>query len=201
VIPEKYNLLTLEWLKAVRAGGLEALLSMGKRGRPEGRRKDVPGAMMFFQRTCRLCPLLLLVACGTLAATAQSIPVPRFGPRSLDRDADPSGGASVIVPPPKPQVTRTTTYITLTPTREWTSADGKTLMGNLIAFEDMVVESTAGQQAPAPLVPPANPTVIKDGKIRLLVNKKAFVLAMEKLSAADQEVVLQRHEAFKRSAP
>lgn len=35
-----------EWLKAVRTGGLEALLSMGKRGRPEGWRKDVPKKVM-----------------------------------------------------------------------------------------------------------------------------------------------------------
>lgn len=35
-----------EWLKAVRNGGLEELLRMGKRGRPEGWRKDVPENLM-----------------------------------------------------------------------------------------------------------------------------------------------------------
>lgn len=35
-----------EWIKAVRTGGLEALLTMGKRGRPEGWRKDVPPEVM-----------------------------------------------------------------------------------------------------------------------------------------------------------
>ena len=35
-----------EWIKTVRAGGLEALLSKGKRGRPVGWRKDVPAEVM-----------------------------------------------------------------------------------------------------------------------------------------------------------
>ena len=127
-----------------------------------------------------LCAYLI----GSSCLSAQFKP---GGGISLDRDAIP-GGSSAIIPKPAPKTTRTTTYVTLTPDRKWTSSEGKTLQGKLIAFEDMIIEVPVGQ-TPEPSKPPAHPTVIKEGKVRFFINKKPYVLALDKLSAADQEEI------------
>ncbi len=129
------------------------------------------------------------VAC-TLLVGASLLPaqIKPGGGHSFNRDAIPGGSSSVITPTPGPQTTRATTYITLTPERAWTNTEGKTLQGKLIAFEDMVIEMAVGQ-TPTPAKPPAHPTVLRDGKVRLLINKKPFVLPLDKLSAPDQEEI------------
>ena len=106
----------------------------------------------------------------------------------MDREIIPKDTASVTTPKPGPQKQRVTTYITLTEDRGWTNLDGKTLRGKLIAFEDMVVETTA-DRPPVAVSPPAHPTVVKDGKVRLLINGKLFVVAVDTLSVADQEEI------------
>jgi len=110
------------------------------------------------------------------------------GGRSLDREIIPQDTASVVPPKPGPQKYRVTTYITLTEERAWTNLEGKTLRGKLIAFEDMVVETTANRPPPA-VSPPAHPTVMKDGKVRILINRKPFVIAADTLSLADQDEI------------
>jgi hypothetical protein len=58
----------------------------------------------------------------------------------------------------------------------------------LIAFEDLMVESINGAAVKAP-EPPRYPTVVKDGTIRLAVNRKPMVLPLTRLSKEDQEFV------------
>lgn len=140
-----------------------------------------------------LCGLLLFTTC----LSAQIRP---GGGYSLDRDIIPQDSSRVVTPTPGPQTSRATTYITLTAERGWTNSDGKSLQGKLIAFEDMVIEVPAGE-TPEPPKPPAHPTVVKDGKVRLLINKKTFVLPLEKLSAADQEEIRKIESAHARKTP
>ncbi len=100
-----------------------------------------------------------------------------------------AGGVSIVTPDPAsdPNV-RHTTHLVLSDSRQWTSTDGKTLQAKLLAFEDIVVETPKGAQPAAP-VPPANITVIRGGKIRLVTEQKPFELTLERLSQADRDFV------------
>lgn len=94
-----------------------------------------------------------------------------------------SGGSTFRPSPPTNQtVVRTVTHIVLGEPRQWKTADGKTFVGKLIAFEDIV---TQGNQA-APEVP-KNPTIVRDGKARVLVNSKTYEIALEKLGTAERQ--------------
>lgn len=125
-----------------------------------------------------------LVAC--LHAQAPKTPT-AFEPRNIDgsQDIQPN-----IAPSRKKDeiVTRAVTHVVLGDQRQWASADGRTIDAKLIAFEDLVLESKKGV-APAMPDPPTHPTVVRDGKIRLSVNQKPVVIALSKLSVADQEYV------------
>lgn len=142
--------------------------------------------------------LILFLCANLIGAFSLSAQFKPGGGISLDRDAIP-GGSSTIIPKAPPQTTRATTYVTLTPDRSWTNSEGKTLQGRLIAFEDMVIEVPVGQ-TPEPSKPPAHPTVVKDGKVRFYINKKPYVLPLEKLSAADQEEIRKIESAHARKA-
>jgi hypothetical protein len=76
---------------------------------------------------------------------------------------------------------------------------GKPLDAKLIAFEDLVAQAPKGSQ-PAMPTPPSNPTVIRDGKVRLLVNQKPVELALEKLSEQDRDFVGQIKAALDKKA-
>ena len=125
-----------------------------------------------------------LLAC--LHAQAPKTPT-AFEPRNID-------GSQDIQPNIAPSrtkdeiVTRAVTHVVLGDQRQWASADGRTIDGKLIAFEDLLLESKKGV-APAMPDPPKHPTVVRDGKIRLSVNQKPVVIALSKLSVADQEYV------------
>ena len=95
---------------------------------------------------------------------------------------------------------RYTTHIVLYQNRWWTSAEGKLLEAKLIAFEDQVAEAPKGGAPPKFSAPPAHPTVMRDGKIRLLVNQKPVELALDKLSAQDREFVEQIKAAVAKKA-
>jgi hypothetical protein len=84
---------------------------------------------------------------------------------------------------------RYTTHIVLAESRIWRNIDGRTLEGKLLAFEDVVVEVPAGGAEPPAPVPPANPTVVRNGKIRLQVGQKIFELALTSLVKVDQDFV------------
>lgn len=131
----------------------------------------------------------------TALAIGQVVPSTptKFTTRSLGASTTGSGmssasaGASVAKPEP---LVRTITYLTLSGARQWTSADGKPLVAKLIAFEDVVVETKGAPATPAaaPTLP-AKVTVVRDGKIRLFANNKAYELAVDRLSAPDREFI------------
>ena len=98
-----------------------------------------------------------------------------------------------------PQV-RYVTYIVLFENRFWTNAVAKPLHAKLIAFEDLVIETSNGATEPKMAAPPAHPTVLRDGKVRLLVNKKPVEVALSSLSVADQEFVGQIRDALAKQA-
>lgn len=141
------------------------------------------------------CPLLLalFLQSGALLP-AQVVPATpkKFTTRSLSESS--STGISSAPKPPE-ITTRMVTYFALSEPRQWKSADGKSLLGKLIAFEDLVVEakgasaaaSKAAAAAAPPPEPPAKPTVIKDGRVRLLVNSKPYEVALDRLSADDRK--------------
>ena len=98
-------------------------------------------------------------------------------------------GASVE--PAKTQVpnVRYVTHIVLCDYRMWTSSDGKPLEAKLIAFEDLVAEAPKANAEPVMPAPPANPTVIRGGKARLLVKGKPLEIALDRLSHQYQEFI------------
>ena len=123
---------------------------------------------------------------------AQVVPTTptKFGNRAIGGN----GGAAVgLVTPPKPEpVVRMVSYISLSQPRQWTSNDGKPIIAKIIAFEDMVVETTKAAAATAqPEMPKltGKPTVVKDGKVRLLKDKQPFEVPLDRLSTADREYV------------
>ncbi len=97
-------------------------------------------------------------------------------------EINPGGGSG------KPKA-RYTTYLVLVDTRQWTSNDGTPLMGKLIAFEDLVVEAPKGDEPPESPVPPRHPTVVRQSKVRLLVDNKPFEVPLERLGASDRELI------------
>lgn len=97
-----------------------------------------------------------------------------------------SGGASVNVAPMRPQtVVKTTTHVVLGEPRQWKMADGKSFVGKLIAFEDIVIEGAAS----APMTPPKNPTVVRNANARFLVNSKPYEVALKTLGAEEQKFI------------
>ena len=113
-----------------------------------------------------------------------------------------SGGAT-INPKEKETTTKTryVTYIVLSESRSWTSIDGKVVMGKLIAFEEMTVEGKQGVDPSSTPEPPKNPTVIREGKIRLLINQKPVEIQHDRLSPADQEFVAKVKAALSTKSP
>ena len=135
-----------------------------------------------------LFSLLLLIS----SATAQVVPTTptKFGKREIGGG---SGSAAVNAVPPKQEtIVRTTTYLSLSETRQWTSSEGKPLMAKLIAFEDITIETVKGQTPTDTQQLPkltGKPTVVKDGKVRLMANQRPYEVALEKLSQADRDFV------------
>lgn len=108
-----------------------------------------------------------------------------------------TGGGSASVGVPKqtpPTIVRTTTYISLSDSRQWTSTDGKPLVAKLIAFEDIVVEEVKAAGAtvtPSKEPPklPEKPTVVKNGKVRLFAGKTPYEVPLDKLSDKDRAFI------------
>jgi len=103
-------------------------------------------------------------------------------------------GSTAPAPPPKAKLV---SYFSLSEPRQWKSSDGRSLLGSIIIFEDSVIEidaaspaaaKEAAQKAP-PAKLPEKPTLIRDGKVRLLVSNKPYEVALEQLSAEDRKFV------------
>lgn len=129
-----------------------------------------------------------LLTCGGSAQVVVPASPKKFVTRPIGGGS--TGGVEVLPQGgTESQQVRYTTRVVLAESRPWTSTDGKTLEAKLIAFEDLVVEAPKGAPQPAAPAPPANPTVIRNGKVRLVSNQKPFELALERLSQADREFI------------
>jgi hypothetical protein len=143
-------------------------------------------------------PAILLA--GTLMAGLAAAQVVPANPENFTKRS--IGGATsggVEVQPrngDKPQAVRYVTYIILSVDRFWTSTEGKLIQGKLIAFEDMVTEVPKGAAPPPNPTPPEEPTVVRDGRIRLLMNNKPVVVSLTRFSAGDLEFVEQVRKAY-----
>lgn len=142
----------------------------------------------------------------TLAATAQVVPAT---PKNFERrgiGGIGTGSSSTGIKPgseanSKP-IVRQISYLSLSEVRQWTNIKNQTLFGKLIAFEQIEVE-VSGDGSPAPASAaafPARPTVIKDGKIRLVVEQKTHELPLETLSEADRTFVSQLDQSIAQRA-
>lgn len=110
------------------------------------------------------------------------------------------GGAEVVPKETANPVTRYVTYLTLSVSRIWQSSEGKTLEGKLIAFEDLVVEAPKGAAPPTPEAP-KHPTVVRDGRIRVLIDRKPVEIPLSRLSRGDQEFVEGVRKANEKKTP
>lgn len=139
-------------------------------------------------------PLFLAVP-----ASAQVVPTTptKFDMRRLGDASSSSAGVSATPKPPQTTY-REVTYISLSPLRQWKSTDGKSLLGKLIAFEDFVVTTTGAEPDPKAAAPqmPAKPTVVRDGKARLLIESKAFEVPLERLGEEERKFIEQLQTAI-----
>lgn len=146
-----------------------------------------------------LIALLLAFTTASMAQIATPTTPKNFGKRGINGGTS-TGNASVNATPAASEATaRITSHYSFGELRQWKSADGRSLLGKMIAFEDAVIEvkrqtaaeaQAAATAAPAPK-PPEKFTLLREGKIRLLVNNKPFELPLEKLSAEDQAFAKQ----------
>jgi hypothetical protein len=134
--------------------------------------------------------LLWLSVAGIVSAQVVPTTPTKFGKRDLGGGT--TGAAVNAVPPKQETIVRTTTYLSLSETRQWTSTEGKPLMAKLIAFEDITIETVKGQTpADTQQLPKltGKPTVVKDSKVRLMANQRPYEVALDKLSQADRDFV------------
>ena len=148
-----------------------------------------------------LSGMLLASACIIPASAQVDFPGnPMVGPKKYEKRAVGGGvdpGATVDA---SQGTARYTTHIVLVEYRMWTSIEGKPLEGKLIAFEDMVAEVPKGSAEPKLSPPPALPTVVRDEKVRLLVNRKPVEVPLNRLSTADIEFIAQIKGALEKKA-
>lgn len=140
-----------------------------------------------------LCVVLLFTI--AVAASHAQVVIPAT-PKKFTKRVTGSGTGNIgpgLTPatPQPPPVVRMTTYFALSDSRQWTSTDGKPLLAKLIAFEDIVEEGRAGQAQPTSSAHamPANPTVVRDGKARLLAGKTPYEVALDRLSQPDRDFI------------
>lgn len=137
----------------------------------------------------------VLPVCGQVVSPTTG---KKFETRTINGSGG-NGGVSVnaVAPPPATTKAKLVSYFSLSDVRQWKSTDGRSLMGSIIAFEDAVVEidaanpaaaREAAMKAPAATLP-AKPTLIRDGKVRLLVNQKPVEVPLERLSDENRKFV------------
>jgi hypothetical protein len=149
------------------------------------------------------CLLLLLV---TAYATAQVVPTTptQFGKRSTGGLS--TGNSSITTGASATQPTKPTikqvSYLALSDSRQWTSTDGKALIGKLIAWEQQeeILASAADAGKMDPLKLPSRPTVLRGQTIRLLIDQKPFEVPLDRLSQADRDFVTERDAAIAKQA-
>ena len=137
---------------------------------------------------CRLTPALLLAI--PASAFAQAVPTTptKFNTKPVGA-ATATTGATINPASTAPTV-KHITYLTLSPLQQWTSTDGKSRMGKLIAWEETITTGPVPVAATAPPIT-TRPTVIKDGKARLLIDNKAYEVPLDRLDPAAQKFIQQ----------
>ena len=135
---------------------------------------------------------VLLAIAGSQPLRAQALPTT---PTKFDTErigAAVRGGGTVGIVSAKPTtVVRTVTHIVFGEPRQWMMSDGKSFIGKLIAFEDIVA---VGNATPPAL--PKNPTVVREGKARVLVNSKPFEIALGRLGADERKFIEETRVAL-----
>ncbi len=130
----------------------------------------------------RLIMLSLFVGMlSTSWLAAQSFPVTPATPEAFKkRDIGSGLGGGVVGVQRVKTKAKTIQYIAVSEPRPWKNKDGKVVTASLIAFEEGLPE-----EVKRPL------TLVKDGKIRLLVSgkSKASLLSLTKLDEASQDFV------------
>ena len=106
-----------------------------------------------------------------------------------------TAGATVNPSSTAPSV-RQITYLTLSPLRQWSSSDGKTLMGKLIAWEETTTTTAAKAPADAAAIT-TRPTIVRGDKVRLLIDHKAFEIPLTRLGAGEQEFIQKLQTSLK----
>ena len=151
----------------------------------------------------RVTVFLALLGITSLLAQAEIPANPLVTPKKFKTRAVGGGvdrGATVDSGKPLNPSVRYVTHIVLSESRMWTNTEGKPLEAKLIAYEDLVAEAPEGAAEPVMPAPPANPTVTRGGKVRLLVNQKPTEIALERLSVADREFIGQLQAALAKKA-
>jgi hypothetical protein len=124
--------------------------------------------------------------------------VPTTPTRFTTRGVGSSSSAdSVGVATVKPKVlSRTVTHIVLGTPRQWKMVDGRSFIGKLIAFEDLVtVPKEDGTPGATPPVPP-KPTIVRNGSARFLVNSKPYELPLDRLGPDERKFIEETRLAF-----
>lgn len=133
--------------------------------------------------------LLAFLSLPPAAAPGQAVPTTptKFDTKPVGAATSSTGAA--IAPPKAPASTlRQVTYLTLSPLRTWTSTDGKSLNGKLIAWEETVTTGPTPQALPdQPLT--TRPTVLKNNKARLLIGTKAYEVPLDRLGPEEQKFI------------
>ena len=137
-----------------------------------------------------------LALTAPLGVRGQVVPATptKFTTRAI---GDNTTSSSVGVATVKPQIaTRTITHIVLGAPRQWKLVDGKSFIGKLIAFEDIVVETQKGPApATAPAIP-AKPTLVRNGNARFFVNSKPYELPVARLGPDERKFIEETREAI-----
>lgn len=137
---------------------------------------------------------LALVACVPLTASGQVVPAtPRkFATRGIEGGGSASAGLDAKPAPPPQKIIKEIVYVVLSQNRNFKSTDGKTLIGRVIAFDPA---PDASGKVPTPVDPAKagpdapKPIVVKDGKVRLLVDKKPYEVPLDRLVEEDRQFV------------
>lgn len=133
-------------------------------------------------------------------AAGQVVPATPQRPITRGTGGNLNGGVTIDPKQEGPKTVRLVTHVVLSASRIWRNGDGRTLEGKLIAFEDVVHEAPVGAAEPPAPEPPKNPTVVRNGKVRLLVGKKAYELPLSRLVKVDQDFIEQVRAGFAKKA-
>ncbi|HCN27570.1 MAG TPA: hypothetical protein DIT64_02040 [Verrucomicrobiales bacterium] len=145
--------------------------------------------------------LILLAGCPHIASAQVVIPATpkKFKTRSTGGGGS-GGTATPAAPARQPTVVREIQYFTLSDARQWKSTDGRSLLGKLIAFEQSEQTFVDGQPSGPAAQPPARPTLVRDGKARLLVGKTPYEVPLDRLSDEDRDFILALEKAVAASS-